>query len=798
MRPSIFNLMWLTGAMLCAGASSVAASEPVSAERISTERLTAEQLAGNAIRAGKARDVTSVAALTESLSHDSVLVRQSAAWGLSQLGESASAAILSLTHALGDSDSRVRWGAAAAIGRIGRKGANSESALWQMTRDRDLEVRCAALIALRTVSVSKPSGALSALIDCLRNPATDVQAEAIATFAAIHSRWDDEEKRPVATQLADVLENSTDDVRLAAAVLLGDLGLAASAAISPLADATDDADQHVQAAALRAVGRFADEVDQRWNRLSVDRRHELRPGLEAASKILDGRSRKSVEIARLADQFQQLIASTQLIAKDRGSSPKRPAAQSVKAESEVVNKTPSNATLSSSNRWGWACGVLLMCLGLWGLQRGLSRIVREHAPSKTRMTEIPRTPQESASEATATVNSEVDIASRRVAIDELRDGESSLEAIANPVVRENDSVVLPSLGRKADRGEREVIDTVPQLISALGDEDSRVLAAAALVLSALGTRWQERDSTARTDASAADRAATAGPPRVLGHVESSAASPAENVEEIVRLVSDPVESVRSNLATTLGGIGTDTADVSPTEPQAMAADADRETHEMSITATLSIAAVLSTDVEAQAVPALPTPIVPALKLFSPSDEDELVVAEFIDQPLEAADFIAQLEDADGDVRWRALQALQELGSSAVPELIGALNYRNPAVRKSVIVALGRVGGEAREAMPAMLVALHDVNTDVRCAAVDCLGRLGVVNHSMLHALVQTLSDPNAEVRRYTATTLGRFGLQAREAATALQIASISDIAVKVRAAAQTALQRISESIAKVA
>ena len=260
MRPTIFNLMWLTGAMLCAGASSVAASEPVSTERISTERLTVEQLIGNAIRAGKARDVTSVAALTESLSHDSVLVRQSAAWGLSQLGESASAAILSLTHALGDSDSRVRWGAAAAIGRIGRKGANSESALWQMTRDRDLEVRCAALIALRTVSVSKPSGALSALIDCLRNPATDVQAEGIATFAVIHSRWGDEEKRPIATQLADVLENSTDDVRLAAVVLLGDLGLAASAAISPLADATDDADQHVQAAALRAVGRFADEV----------------------------------------------------------------------------------------------------------------------------------------------------------------------------------------------------------------------------------------------------------------------------------------------------------------------------------------------------------------------------------------------------------------------------------------------------------------------------------------------------------------------------------------------------------
>ncbi|WP_242536762.1 HEAT repeat domain-containing protein, partial [Vibrio parahaemolyticus] len=83
-------------------------------------------------------------------------------------------------------------------------------------------------------------------------------------------------------------------------------------------------------------------------------------------------------------------------------------------------------------------------------------------------------------------------------------------------------------------------------------------------------------------------------------------------------------------------------------------------------------------------------------------------------------------------------------------------------------------------MPAMLVALYDVNADVRCAAADCLGHLGVVSRAMVQALVQSLKDPNAEVRRYAATTLGRLGQQARESTTALQIASISDIAAKVR------------------
>ena len=43
-------------------------------------------------------------------------------------------------------------------------------------------------------------------------------------------------------------------------------------------------------------------------------------------------------------------------------------------------------------------------------------------------------------------------------------------------------------------------------------------------------------------------------------------------------------------------------------------------------------------------------------------------------------------------------------------------------------------------------------------------------------------------------TLGRFGQHGREATTALQVAAISDIAAKVRVAAQAALQRISESL----
>ena len=786
-RRTIINLMWLSGVMLLMAASFVAASEPSSSK----------QLAGNAIRAGKARDLTAVGSLTESLSHESVLVRQSAAWALSQLGEAAFGAVPSLTHALGDSDPRVRWGAAVTLGRIGRKAAISESALWQTTRDRDLDVRCAALIALRTVSISKSSGALPALIECLKNPATDVQAEAIATLAAIHTRWDDEEKRSVASQLANVFEMSNDDLRLAAAVLLGDLGLSASAAMTPLANATDDSDKYVQAAALRAVGRFADEVDQRWNRLSVEQRHELRPGLVAVTKLLEGRSRKSADITHLANQFQRLIDGTQLISTDRGSSLKRPAVSSVTAAPDVTQEAPPVTTPSSTSspvsQWGWICGALLVCLGAWGLVRGLSSSSAGDSSAKSHMVEIPLAPQEPVAELKSTVVSEVDVTVQRANINEQRNSEPI------PAAAMGDSVGSAFPVRTIEQSSsREVIDAVPQLISALVDENSRVRAAAAFVLSAIGTHWQKMAPAARTESTAVDVNATTRPPLVLGHVEQSAAPRAaeaeEAEEEIVRLVSDPVESLRSNNAQILGGIGTDTADISPTEPRATADDLDAigRVHRTSEASSDEDKAATTVVAPATSLIALPIQAVPPLKLFTPHDQHEPVVAEAVEQPCTAANFIVQLEDADGDVRWRALQALQELGASAAPELIASLNHRNPAVRKSVIVALGQVGSDARDAMPAMLVALHDVNADVRCAAVDCMGHLGVVNHSVLQALMQALNDSNAEVRRYVATTLGRFGSQAREATTALQISSISDIAVKVRAAAQTALQRISE------
>ncbi|MBC7816558.1 MAG: HEAT repeat domain-containing protein, partial [Planctomycetaceae bacterium] len=295
-------------------------------------------------------------------------------------------------------------------------------------------------------------------------------------------------------------------------------------------------------------------------------------------------------------------------------------------------------------------------------------------------------------------------------------------------------------------------------------------------------------------------------------------------EELCRLVSDPDVSVRRNSASALGGIGADTAVARPALRIALG-DTDAGVRCCAVTALGLIDVVGSADDLqralndsdagvrhcAAAVLGIGMPTQPeclenalsesrpaqsaaGLKLYSPDQAGTVETVTQNEHTLDATDFIAQLEDADSDVRWRSSQELSRLGASAVPEMIASLNHRNPEVRRLLVHALGRVGGAARSAVPSLLVALHDVNGDVRSAAADCLGHFDVVSRPMVQELMQSLFDPNSEVRRYSATTLGRFGQHAGEATTALQVAAISDIATKVRVAAQAALQRITESL----
>ncbi len=860
-RLTISSLMWLGCAISCAAGSSLFADDP-------------EPLAAQAIQAGQAQDLYAIPALAEGLSDESRLVRQSSAWALSQMGGAVGDFSAELTAALADLDAKVRCGAATSLGHLGRKAWRAESALWQATLDRDVDVRCAALIALRTVSVSKHSAALGALCECLQCPVADVQSEAIATAVAIRSHWDDDEKRMLVPHLGRVFATANDDLRLAAAVLLGDLGLPATPAIPALANAADDLDEHVRAAALRTLGRLADEVDQRWNQLQAEHRTALRRPCGIAAKTLAGHGKDSAEVARLAGQFRQLMDGIQLVAGEEHVHSPATASDPAPVKSHATRNSTSQAQASLGGAWRSTLAGLASCIGVGLLWYGLSRrtaakgqsIVsptceatrpsRGQAPQNSRLAEPSvgstqdiappilnfAVPDPSLETSASVPQLLAAMASRDSAVRDL--AVTSLSGLgANAIapfvqalqdedagVRQAAAVTLGQIGLGA-------IDAVPQLTSALSDADPRVRAAAAFALSAFGPYAMEAVPALRASLSDEFPAVRTRAAFALGQIGPAARRAGE---ELARLVSDPDVSVRRNSASALGGIGADTAVARPALRNALgdsdagvrrcavtalglidavssAADLQRAIHDSDADVRQCAAAVLGIGrtIDSQASGAASAPrfsadvsttggltpprspislLAKTLKLYCP---EQNVATEPVTQSehiLDATDFIAQLEDTDSDVRWRASQELSRLGASAVPEMVASLSHGNPDVRRSLIHALGRVGAEARSAVAPLLIALHDVNADVRSAAADCLGHFGVVSRPMVQELIQSLTDSNSEVRRYAATTLGRFGQHGREAKTALQVAAISDIAAKVRVAAQAALQRITESL----
>ena len=836
-RLTISSLMWLGCAISCAAGSSLFADDP-------------DQLAAQAIHAGQTQDLHAIPALVNGLSDESQRLRQSSAWALSQMGGAVSNFSAELTTALADPDAKVRCAAATSLGHLGRKAWRAESALWQAALDRDVDVRCAALVALRTVSDSKHSAALGALSECLQGPVADVQAEAIATAAVMQSRWDDDEKRILVPHLGRILATAHDDLRLAATVLLGDLGLPAAPAIPALADAVDDLDEHVRAAALRTLGRLADDVDQRWNQLQAEHRAALRRPCDIAAKKLAGHGTDSAEVARLAEQFRQLRDGIQLIAGEEHVRSRTTTSDPAPLKSSITRNSTSqaNASLDLAGR-GTLAG-LAACIGLGLLWYGLSRRTAAKGQPIVSPTSTPRVEEQLSSDVelgrgqapqfVEALTSSVPDVRRSAMLSLCHLGASAVPQFVQELqsedacVRQAAAVTLGQIGLGA-------IDAVPQLTTALSDAEPRVRAAAAFALAAFGPYAMEAVPALRAALSDEFPTVRVRAAFALGQIGPAARRAGE---ELARLVSDPVVSVRRNSVSALGGIGADTAVAQPALRRALG-DADAVVRRCAVTALGLIDAVGSaadlqralndSDAEVrqnaaavlgsrrptrrasedelssgtnigEANPSLTLRVGGAyayaesaraantLKLFCP---EQTVAAELEihnEHTLDATDFIAQLEDADSDVRWQASQALSRLGASAVPEMIASLSHRNPEVRRSLIHALGRVGIEARSAVAPLLIALHDVNADVRSAAADCLGRFGVVSRTMVQELMQSLTDPNSEVRRYAAATLGRFGQHGGEATTALQVAAISDIAAKVRVAAQAALQRITESL----
>lgn len=994
--------VWLTlsvcSASICLTNIALAESPASTSSSVSSDATTPEERAAAAVDLGKKKSASGVSQLSAWLADENTLVRQSAAWALTQLGNAAEPAIPQLSQALSDRDARVRWAAATTLGNIGNKAADAVDALVHTVHDRDADVQCAAIIALRSAEITDERAVFSALCDCLRAESADVQSEALATLTHIVPRCSETTKRDLVPRLTKAMTTNNDEVRLATVVLLGDVGLAATPAITALTRATNDLDEHVESAAIRTLSRLADEIDQRWSQLDATQREALQHSCETAAKELSSLSHDESNKSRsqLANRFQQLVDGIQLAGKDTpqnrkadrnadsmsvanvaGQTLQRSEVPLIDETNDAAKNGSANSAVGSHEFWLWGLYAIIVGVGFWQLQRFVRRLGETAASSSELATanvdaanndsvnhetrnidtasNAKHSPNQSADEdqliahvvpavvaslpagsgvddtsiqnkadskpvsvpasvskesdtvgfttihkphepvvaaphereqSTATtplasnVTSEsspvakhlershaTDVATRRDAVNALSDIALDVTARLNRAMRDDDSVIrwrsasavtaahgatVPQLLAATTSTDPEVrrlavtalqglggeavapfvqalkdqnadvrhaaatalgriglgaIDAIPQLIAAIQDADERVRASAAFSLSTFGRHAFEAVPAlqkALGDPAAIVRSRAAF---TLGQVGPAAK---RAVKELARLVSDSDPMVRRNSASALGGIGADAAAAIPELLQA-SQDTDAAVRRCAVSVLGLIAPKAAADALKRALndsdnevrecarAALSSPSNMTLKVFQPQEQP----AESSNAQGPAKDELAELisiiqQSNNEDARWKASQGLVEQGNRAVPAILNSMQHKNSEVRRQLAHTLGRIGKEAREAIPSLLLAMQDDDAQVRSTAADTLGKVGLVNPAMLQTLSKGLSDHDSEVRRVSAATLGRFGKYAHTTSIDLQVAALGDPETKVRRAAQAALQRITESLAKAA
>jgi HEAT repeat protein len=160
--------------------------------------------------------------------------------------------------------------------------------------------------------------------------------------------------------------------------------------------------------------------------------------------------------------------------------------------------------------------------------------------------------------------------------------------------------------------------------------------------------------------------------------------------------------------------------------------------------------------------------------------------------------LAQLigdENVDWKLRCQAADALGLLranASTAVPDLIAALEHPNGNIRQRAAQALGRIGPPAKQAIPALSRAVDTEDLIplyrgiVVRAAVEALGGIGPDG---VEALRDALRHDNSYARRWAAITLGKLGPAASAAVPDL-IDALHDDDEYVRLDASRALRRI--------
>lgn len=124
--------------------------------------------------------------------------------------------------------------------------------------------------------------------------------------------------------------------------------------------------------------------------------------------------------------------------------------------------------------------------------------------------------------------------------------------------------------------------------------------------------------------------------------------------------------------------------------------------------------------------------------------------------------------ADRKLRIHAVEALAAIGPEEAATLLSEiLGQTDPVLRHRAALVAGRWRALSEPLVPALTKALGDSETHVRAAAADSLGKIGAVSPTIVPSLVRALNDRDYAVRVEAAESLGELGVRAHAASPAL-------------------------------
>jgi len=160
-----------------------------------------------------------------------------------------------------------------------------------------------------------------------------------------------------------------------------------------------------------------------------------------------------------------------------------------------------------------------------------------------------------------------------------------------------------------------------------------------------------------------------------------------------------------------------------------------------------------------------------------------------------AELTAKLQDADHEVRYRAIKKLEKYGPEsveAVEALANTLSDPAEKVRYRSAKALSKIGIGAEPAAQALAEALEKANPEMRYYLVKALANVEDAAVVALDELTTILAeDQEARIRQYAAKALGKIGKEAQSAIPVLEEAT-DDADEKVRKAVKDALRKINK------